>query len=94
MEGSKIVFDTMPFPLNTVSYGLTALGETLFSKCMVSAFSQYPVVSNPLNREMIRPQYRDFLTFGERDKLFKILGDKTRELYNFVKLINIFTKII
>jgi hypothetical protein len=44
-------------------------------------------LSNPLNREMIRPQYRDFLNFGEKDKLFKILGDKTRDLYNFVKLI-------
>ena len=44
-------------------------------------------LSNPLNREMIRPQYRDFLNFGDKDKLFKILGDKTRDLYTFVKLI-------
>ena len=44
-------------------------------------------LSNPLNKEHIRPQYRNFLKFGEKDKLFTLLGETTREIYNFVKLI-------
>ena len=44
-------------------------------------------LSNPSNRDKIRSQYRDFIIFGEKNKLFKIVGNTTREIYNFVKLI-------
>jgi hypothetical protein len=44
-------------------------------------------LSNPLNKDKIRNQYRDFLEFGEKDKLFKILGIQTREIYDFVKIL-------
>ena len=44
-------------------------------------------LSNPLNKEKIRPQYRNFLKFGEKDKLFTLLGETTRTIYNFVKII-------
>ena len=44
-------------------------------------------LSNSSNRDRIRTQYRDFIMFGEKNKLFKILGNTTREIYNFVKLI-------
>ena len=44
-------------------------------------------LSNPSNRDKIRSQYRDFIIFGEKSKLFKIVGNTTRDIYNFVKLI-------
>ena len=44
-------------------------------------------LSNTINRDKIRTQYRDFISFGEKTKLFKILGNTTRDIYNFVKLI-------
>jgi hypothetical protein len=44
-------------------------------------------LSNPLNRDKIRPQYRNFLQFGENIKLFKMLSKSTREIYDFSKLI-------
>ena len=44
-------------------------------------------LSNPPNRDKIRSQYRDFIIFGEKTKLFKILGNTTRDIYNFAKLI-------
>ena len=44
-------------------------------------------LSNNINRDKIRAQYRDFISFGEKSKLFKILGKTTRDIYNFVKLI-------
>ena len=44
-------------------------------------------LSNPLNKEHIRPHYRDFLKFGENDKLFKMLGATTRQIYNFTRCI-------
>ena len=40
-----------------------------------------------INKDKVRPQYRDFLTFGENDKLFKLLGENTRTIYDFVKKI-------
>ena len=48
---------------------------------------KYNKLSNPLNKDKIRTQYRDFLNFGEKHKLFKILGDTTRKIYDFVKII-------
>ena len=44
------------------------------------------MLSNPLDKDKIRPQFRDFLSFGENVKLFKILSISTREIYNFAKL--------
>jgi hypothetical protein len=44
-------------------------------------------LSNPLNRDKIRPQFRNFLQFGENIKLFKMLDKSTREIYDFARLI-------
>ena len=44
-------------------------------------------LSNPINKDKIRNQYRDFLDFGEKANLFTILGIQTREIYDFVKLL-------
>ena len=44
-------------------------------------------LSNPLNKSEIRPQYRDFLRFGEKNNLFKVLNESSREIFNFSKLI-------
>jgi len=43
-------------------------------------------LANPLNRDKIRPQFRDFLQFGENIKLFKLLDKSTREIYDFAQL--------
>jgi len=43
-------------------------------------------LSNPLNKEHIRPQYRSFLQFGENIKLFKTLSTNARIIYNFSRL--------
>jgi len=43
-------------------------------------------LSNPLNKEHIRQQYRTFLQYGENIKLFKVLSINTREIYNFARL--------
>ena len=45
------------------------------------------MLSNPLDKEKIRPQFRDFLSFGENINLFKMLSVTTREIYNFAKLL-------
>ena len=42
---------------------------------------------NPLNKDKIRAQYRDYLQFGENIKLFNTLDKTTRPLYDFAKLI-------
>jgi uncharacterized coiled-coil DUF342 family protein len=44
-------------------------------------------LANPSNKDKIRAQYRDFIMFGDKFKLFQILGNTTREIYNFAKLI-------
>jgi hypothetical protein len=44
-------------------------------------------LSNPLNKEKIRPQFREFLQFGENIKLFKHLDKSTREIYDFARLL-------
>ena len=44
-------------------------------------------LSNPLNKENIRPQYRTFLQFGENIKLFKMLSINTRTIFNYSNLI-------
>jgi hypothetical protein len=44
-------------------------------------------LSNPLNKEHIRQQYRTFLQYGENIKLFKTLSINTREIANFARLI-------
>lgn len=41
---------------------------------------------NPLNKEHIRPQFRDFLQYGENVGLFKMLDKSTREIYDFARL--------
>ena len=43
-------------------------------------------LSNPLNKERIRPQFRDFLQFGENIKLFKKLSVNTRTIYNYGRM--------
>jgi len=43
-------------------------------------------LSNPLNKENIRPQYREFLKYGENIKLFKKLSINTRNIYNYARL--------
>ena len=43
-------------------------------------------LSNPLNKDTIRPQFKEFLKFGDSYKLFNILGDTTRKIYNFSRL--------
>ena len=45
------------------------------------------MLSNPLDKERIRPQFRDFLSMGENIKLFKMLGVTTREIYDFARLL-------
>jgi hypothetical protein len=42
-------------------------------------------LSNPLNKDRIRPQFRDFLNFGNNIKLFKVLGKSSRMIYNFAR---------
>ena len=44
-------------------------------------------LSNPLNKEHIRPQFREFLQYGENVKLFKNLSLNTREIYNYSRLL-------
>ena len=44
-------------------------------------------LSNPLNKDKIRPQFQDFIGFGNNIKLFKTLAISTREIYNFSQLI-------
>jgi len=43
-------------------------------------------LSNPLNRDSIRIQFRDFLRFGENINLFKILGATTAQIYSYSRL--------
>ena len=45
------------------------------------------MLSNPLDKERIRPQFRDFLSFGEHINLFKMLSTTTREIYDFARLL-------
>jgi hypothetical protein len=45
------------------------------------------MLSNPLDKERIRPQFRDFLSFGENINLFKMLSITTREIYDFSRLL-------
>jgi len=44
-------------------------------------------LSNPLNKDKIRQQFREFLQFGENIKLFKHLDKSTREIYDFARLL-------
>ena len=44
-------------------------------------------LSIPLNREITRPQFRDFLQFAENTALFNNLSKDSRAIYNFAKLI-------
>jgi hypothetical protein len=41
---------------------------------------------NPLNKDKIRPHFRNFLQYGENIKLFNALDKTTREIYNFARL--------
>ena len=43
-------------------------------------------LSNPLDKESIRPQYRDFLNYGEHIKLFKLISGSNKEIYDFGKI--------
>ena len=44
-------------------------------------------LSNPLDKESIRPQFRDFLNYGEHIKLFKLISGSNKQLYDFAKMI-------
>ena len=44
-------------------------------------------LSNPLNKENIRQQYKTFLQYGENTKLFNTISINTRKIYNFTRLI-------
>jgi hypothetical protein len=44
-------------------------------------------LSNALDKDVIRPQYRNFLGYGDNVKLFKMLGESVRQIYNFSKLL-------
>ena len=39
------------------------------------------------NKENVRPQYREFIKFGENIGLFKMLSSGIKDIYNFAKLI-------
>ena len=43
-------------------------------------------LSNPLNKERIRPQFREFLQYVENIILFKKLSVNTRDIYNYSRL--------
>ena len=43
-------------------------------------------LTTQFNKDNIRPQFRDFIQFGENTTLFKILAVSTHEIYTFSKL--------
>jgi hypothetical protein len=46
---------------------------------------KYGKLSNPIHKESIRLEYRSFINYGEKETLFNLLSETTRELYYFVK---------
>ena len=46
---------------------------------------KYGKLSNPIHKDKIRLEYRSFINYGEKETLFSLLSETTRELYNFVK---------